>query len=348
MNKKTFFTIFFTVVILAAAFYCLWKMSVPEPEIYEYVHPVRQNIVRTSRIHGNIDSRNQVRVFPQTTGILAQVFVDNGDHVRKGQKLAVIDVAPQMDATKEYATLEQNARISLEQAQRDERRADDLLKKGAISTKEYETAKNALTLAERELALATSRVSTNHKTTIITAPADGVICDMNAVAGTSVSSQTAICGILNKNEIIFVGHADEVDVSFLKEGMEMTIIPGVDEKVKIPARLSYISERGEDINGVTTFEIHADILDKSIFRLRIGYSANAEIEVERKDSVLAIEESFVSYDPEPFVWVLSSTPEDVKHQKWEKQYVKTGLSNGINMEISGKISKETIIRGRKK
>ena len=54
--------------------------------------------------------------------------------------LAVIDVAPQMDATKEYATLEQNARISLEQAQRDERRADDLLKKGAISTKEYETA----------------------------------------------------------------------------------------------------------------------------------------------------------------------------------------------------------------
>ena len=36
MNKKTFFTIFFTVVILAAAFYCLWKMSVPEPEIYEY------------------------------------------------------------------------------------------------------------------------------------------------------------------------------------------------------------------------------------------------------------------------------------------------------------------------
>ena len=121
-----------------------------------------------------------------------------------------------------------------------------------------------------------------------------------------------------------------------------------DEKVKIPARLSYISERGEDINGVTTFEIHADILDKSIFRLRIGYSANAEIEVERKDSVLAIEESFVSYDPEPFVWVLSSTPEDVKHQKWEKQYVKTGLADGINMEISGKISKETIIRGRKK
>ena len=66
------------------------------------------------------------------------------------------------------------------------------------------------------------------------------------------------------------------------------------------------------------------------------------MEVERKDNVLAIEESFVYYDPEPFVYVLSSNPKDVKHQKWEKQYVKTGLSDGINIEISGKITKDTI------
>ena len=71
-------------------------------------------------------------------------------------------------------------------------------------------------------------------------------------------------------------------------------------------------------------------------------------EISRKDNVLAIEESFVYYDPEPFVWMLSSNPEDEKHQTWEKLQVTTGLSDGINIEIGGKITKDTIIRGRKK
>lgn len=348
MNKKTIIILSAIAVFLLFAFYCLWKLSVPEAETYDWVYPEKQNIVRTSRIHGHIDSSKKVSVFPHTTGILTHIYAKNGDRVRKGQKLATLDVPPQMDVTEEYAAIEQNARVSLEQAERDEKRAKDLLAKGAISTKEYENAENALMIAKRELSLASSRITTNRKTMVITAPIDGVVCDMQLVEGASVSSQTPICGILNPDAMIFIGRADEIDVSSLKEGMEMTVIPGVDEKVKIPARLSYISERGEDINGITTFEIHADILDESIFHLRIGYSANAEIEVERKDNVLAIEEAFVSYDPEPFVWVLTSNPEDEKHQKWEKQYVKAGLSDGINIEISGKITKETIIRGRKK
>lgn len=348
MNKKKISILSMTVVILLFAFYCLWRISAPEPEIYEFVRPEIQNIVRTSRIHGHIDSRKKVSVFPHTAGMLTHVYVKNGDNVRKGQKLATIDVPPQMNVEEEYDAFEQNASISLEQAERDEKRAKDLLKKGAISTKEYEAAKNALIIAKREHALASSRITANRKAMVITAPTDGVVCDMKLVNGASVSSQTPICIILNPKAMVFVGRADETDVCYLKEGMEMTVIPGVDEKFKIPARLSYISERGEDINGITTFEIHANILDETIFHLRIGYSANAEVEVERKDNVLAIEETFVSYDPEPFVWVLSSDPKDVKHQKWEKKYVKSGLSDGINIEISGMITKDTIIRGRKK
>lgn len=349
MNKKTISILSVTVVFLLFAFYCLWKMSAPEIEMYDFVHPEKQNIVRTSRIHGHIDSREgEVRVFSHTTGILTHIYVKNGDSVRKGQKLATLELPPQIDATEEVSVLEQNARVNLEQAERDEKRAKDLLKKGAISTHEYEIAKNALIIAEREHALASSRITTNHKTAIITAPANGVVCDMQYIDGTSVTSQVPICSIQNQDAMKFVGRADEIDVCYLREGMQMTVIPGVNEKVKIPAQLSYISDRGEDINGITTFEIHADILDESIFHLRIGYSANAEIEVERKDSVMAIEETFVSYDPEPFVYVLTSSPEDVNHQKWEKQYIKTGLSDGINIEISGNIKKSTIIRGHKK
>lgn len=347
MNKKTFFLLFAAAVLLAAAFYCLWRQSVPEPETYGYVYPVRRDIARKSRIHGHIDSRNRICVYPQASGILSRISVSNGDFVRKGCELAVIDLSPQSDATEECLAEEQNARIRYEQAARDEKRAKELLGKGAVSEKEYENARNALEMAGKGLALASSRMSRNREVSVITAPIDGIVCDLLFVTGASVSVQTPICGIFDPSAMIFCGYADETDVYPLKEGMEMTVIPGANRKAEIPARLRYVSEKGEEVNGATRFEIRADILDNDVMHLRMGYSANAEMTVERRDGVLSIEEAFVFYDPEPFIWVLSSNPEDLKRQKWEKKYVTTGVSDGIYIEIEGTLPEETIVRGRK-
>lgn len=348
MNKKTISILSAATVFLLLVFYCLWRQSVPEPEIYEYVYPVRKEIVRKALIQGNIGSRNQVSVFPDASGVLARVSVKNGDRVRKGQELAVLDVSPQMDATAEYIANEQTARISLEQAERDEKRAKELLDKGAISKRDYENAKNALETSRKALELASSRISKNRRASSIVAPIDGVICNLQPVAGSAVSVQTPICGIFDPETMIFIGRADETDVDPLKEGMDMVVIPGANKKVRIPARLNYISENGENYNGVTGFEIRADILDNTIVHLRMGYSANGEIVVDRRDNVLSVEEAYVYYDPDPFVWVLSSNPKDEKRQKWDKVYVRTGISDGVRMEIDGDITEQSIVRGHKK
>lgn len=348
MQKKTIFITCAVTAILLLIAYCLWRQSVPESEIYEYVHPVKRDIIRKTRIHGEIGSRHQVTVFPQSNGVLKSILVKNGDRVRKGQRLAVLDLSPQMDMTAEYSTSEQSARISLEQAQRDEQRAKDLLAKGAISAKDYEKAETALAMAEKALALASSRIRTNNETLVINAPIDGVVSNLQLVENASISAQTPFCCIYNPDEMIFIGRADETDVDAFREGMNMVIMPGANKTARIPARLNYISDKGEDVNGVTCFEIWSDILADSIMHLRIGYSANAELEVERRDKVPSVEEAFVYYDPQPFVWVLTSKPEDEKHQKWEQLHVTTGISDGINIEITSNIPQGTIIRGRKK
>lgn len=348
MRKKTIFITCAVTTFLLFVAYCLWRQSVPESETYEYAHPVKRDIVRKTRIHGEIGSRHQVTVFPQSNGMLKSILVKNGDRVRKGQRLAVLDLSPQVDMTEEYNTNEQSARISLEQAQRDEQRAKDLLAKGAISVKDYEKTKTALAMAEKALTLASSRIRTNKETLVINAPIDGVVCNLQLVENASISAQTPFCGIYNPDEMIFIGRADETDVDAFRDGMDMVIMPGANKTARIPARLSFISDRGEEINGVTCFEIWADILDDSIMHLRMGYSANAELEVERKSKVPSVEEAFVNYDPQPFVWVLTSDPKDEKHQKWEQLHITTGLSDGINIEITSNIPQGTIIRGRKK
>ena len=69
------------------------------------------------------------------------------------------------------------------------------------------------------------------------------------------------------------------------------------------------------------------VLDKELF-LRSNYSANADIVLDRRENVLAINEGdLIIEDKKTFVEV-ETTP-----QNFEKREIKTGLSDGINIEV---------------
>ena len=79
------------------------------------------------------------------------------------------------------------------------------------------------------------------------------------------------------------------------------------------------------------------ILNSSYF-IRAGYSANADIVLDRKDKVLAINESLLQFESETAFVEVETAP-----QQYEKKYIKLGLSDGINIEvISGLTAKDKI------
>ena len=81
-------------------------------------------------------------------------------------------------------------------------------------------------------------------------------------------------------------------------------------------------------------------MDESYF-LRAGYSANAEIILEQKDSVLAIKESLLQFDKKtekPYVEI--KTGED----EFEKKDIEIGISDGINVEILSGITNDDEIK----
>ena len=81
---------------------------------------------------------------------------------------------------------------------------------------------------------------------------------------------------------------------------------GAIEGVKFPAKLNFIAPKGTEEGGAVQFKIKADVtLDNNIF-IRAGYSANADIILEEKDSILAIKEALLRFDrktEEPYVEV---------------------------------------------
>ena len=108
---------------------------------------------------------------------------------------------------------------------------------------------------------------------------------------------------------------------------------------RFKAVLEFISPKGEKDQGAVKFDINAAIeLDDSAF-LRAGYSATADIVLDRAEQVLAIKEADLLFEGDrTFVEV------ETGEQQFERREVKTGLSDSINIEIVDGLTDKDRIR----
>jgi len=96
-------------------------------------------------------------------------------------------------------------------------------------------------------------------------------------------------------------------------------------------------------NGAIQFEIKADVKLKNNSFIRAGYSANADIVLDRKDSVMVISESLIKFEKEgdsAYVEI------ETQPQVFEKRYIKTGLSDGVNIEVKEGVGMSDKIKAR--
>jgi HlyD family secretion protein len=137
---------------------------------------------------------------------------------------------------------------------------------------------------------------------------------------------------------------DESEVGKVKLGMPVVLTVGAIEKAQWDAELEYIAPKGVEANGAIQFEIRAAVKLKEGQELRSGYSANADIVLDRRDSVLTVPESLVEFSTKgdsAFVHVKAG-------EEWKKTYIKTGLSDGLNLEILSGVDADTELKGAKK
>ena len=94
------------------------------------------------------------------------------------------------------------------------------------------------------------------------------------------------------------------------------------------ATLEYISPKGLEEEGTVKFEVRADIVQNPDIFLRAGYSASADIILDKREGVIAINErDLITKKDSSFVEV------KVGEDKFEKRIVKAGISDGILVEI---------------
>jgi HlyD family secretion protein len=144
------------------------------------------------------------------------------------------------------------------------------------------------------------------------------------------------------NDMVFIGKVDETEVGRLHEGMPIVLSIGALNEKKVDARLEYITPKGNEENGAILFEIKAAAsIPKDVF-VRAGYSANAEIVLDQATHVITIPESTIEFSGDTsVVYVLQKD----NPQTFQRRIIQTGLSDGIQIEVTGGLKVGEKIRG---
>jgi HlyD family secretion protein len=194
-----------------------------------------------------------------------------------------------------------------------------------------------LKIARERLSLLESGKVTIENTqieSIVNAPIDGFVLRKMVEVGdpvtplTSYQEGTVLMKMANMEKLIFKGTVDEIDVGKLKEGMETELKVGALPNDKILGKLTKISLKAEKKDNATVFPIEISIPKSSNAVLRAGYSANANVIIQKKDSVLMIPERVVTFRNDSALVKVAIGP-----GKDEERLIKTGLSDAINIEV---------------
>jgi HlyD family secretion protein len=135
-------------------------------------------------------------------------------------------------------------------------------------------------------------------------------------------------------------------VAQLRLGTDIELHLGSMQDVTIPAKLNYISPEGQLQNGAKMFEVKANASIPADVTIRSGYSANASIVLGTAHDVLSCDETAISFENgKPYVYVLTSSPDDTASQKFERRAVTIGLSDGLFIELKSGVKSGELLRG---
>ena len=340
--------------LFAAAYFI--KTNDKSAIVYDTQKTLITSIERKTVVTGKVIPEDEVEIKPQIQGIIDVIFVEEGDLVKTGDLLAKIKVVPNEQNLNSAEGRLANSRIVLKNAQIEFNRNKDLYEKGIISKQDFDNVQlrynqskldvsNAI--SDLQIIRSGSKGGAASANTNIRATVPGTVLEIpveegfQVIASNSFNAGTTIATIADLNKMIFEGKVDEAEVGKLKVGMPLQVSLGAIEDQALQAKLKFIAPKGNEEQGAVQFKIEADLyLNDSIF-VRAGYSANASLVLERKDSIMAISESLLQFDrktEEPYVEI------EIEDQKFERRDVKIGISDGVNVEIISGVSENAKIK----
>lgn len=295
-------------------------------------------LARTVTVNGSIFAWQDVIIASEVGGYrVAEVKVDVGDHVKRGQVLVELSTALlEADVATKQAIMKQreaelvNAESALErgkslsnmnvlsQADLDKLNSDALAKRAAVDS------------ARADLEASSLRLRFTH----VTAPDDGVITSRTVTVGQIAQAGGEMLRLLRNNRIEWRGEIPEARITDLRAGQRATIVTADGKSFNGTIRVVAPTISSNNRTGLVYVDLPPDD------RLRPGMFARGEIELGRAPAFTVPLQSVVSSDGYSYVFVLKND------ETVERRRVETGAVRTDQIEVLDGIAAGEMIVGK--
>lgn len=331
-----------SLVLLATFFYFLFACGHKKAEV-KLVAASRGDIQEKALAVGTIEPEKEIKVKSTIPGIVAEVLFKVGDPVKAGAPLFKISPNPTPLEYVESRRAMELAEVTMLKLKGDWTRQLELYKGNLVSKSDMDAIEGAYreaelryrTSAERFELLEKGRIRMANRdiNSLLNAPIGGIILSQSVFQGdpvvplTNYQPGTELCSLADMGSLLFKGTVDEIDVGKIADGMPAEIQIGALPEAKIPGRVDRIFPKAKKEGNATLFDIWILIEPGPGTKLRAGFSATASIRIRESRGVVLIPERLVLFEDGK---KLVEVPDGESTKKVE---IKTGLSDGLNIEV---------------
>ncbi len=327
-------------------------------------------ITRTLNVTGTVAARDLIAVLPQTTGLqIKQILVDEGDRVKAGQVMAVLDNSVlQAQISQLKAEVESNqavvgqrqaalaqSRASLAEAERTLERNQQLANAGAISRQELDTRATAAATATEAVRVAQANINsaqadvrssiaqlqqlqTQLAQTQVRAPSAGIVAEKNVEIG-NVAGTQQLFSIIQNGALELQAQVPAIQLPQVRIGSPAQITSDSDRRVRLQGRVEEIAPLVNNQSRQATVKINMP----QTSLLRPGMFARAAINTTTGSGITVPAKAVLPQaDGNAIVFVLSG------EDKVRATPVQVGeIINGGQMEIKNglKLGDRVVVAG---
>lgn len=300
---------------LVAGLYASYMMS--QPKTVEVAKPISKEIYPTYSTTGRIEAQKSVDIIARVSGWLQERFFQEGDRVKKGQKLFLIEPDEYaLEARTARARVNENSAV-YKNSEVDLKRATELLKQDLVSREYYD---NALTERNKNRAALDGAISDMNKANLnlsytnITSPMDGRIGKAIVSVGNYVTPSTGVIAQIyttNPMKAIFpLKSGDFIELKkYCKENPDddstVSVILGLADgsTYEKEGTIEFVDNKVDENTGTVTMRAVFDNPDELLVP---GDYVNITIRVNQPKKVMLIPQSATKTDVGTgyYVWTI--------------------------------------------
>jgi HlyD family secretion protein len=295
--------IILAVIAVAGVAYGLTRKGSGDGVGYRFVAVERGMVEQVVTSTGTMQPTETVEVGTQVSGLLATLYVDFNDRVKKGDLLAQIDPTILQQEVRSAEASLARSQAELSQALRDLNRARELFEAKVATASDIETAQYQYDVVEasfQQAQIALERAERNLEYSVIRAPVDGVVIeravDVGQTVAASMSAPVLFVIARDLSEMEILASVDESEIGLIHQGQEVDFTVQAYPEKTFRGEVSQVRLQSAVVENVVTYGVVITV-DNGDGSLLPGMTATVDFIVARAEDVLTVPNSALRFQP---------------------------------------------------